>query len=326
MSRFAKSAVLALGLLCVVARPARGAQRRVLDRVVAVVNEEIVLETELEQWAAQQLKGVEFDTDEGRKQWEANKRKALDSMIEGRLIAQQATELKLAVTPQEVDRSIEEIKKSNNLNDEQLAEALKAQGFTLESYRKSLKRQIVEMRVISTAVRSRVSVSDDEVRAYYLQNERQLAGDKQAHVRQILIALAPDASVEDVARRQTTATQVTTLARQGRSFVELAKAYSDDSVTKAEGGDIGWINKGALVEERLNDVIAGMDPGDVRGPIRGARGFYVLQLVERKQGDLKPYEEVKEQLRRQLYDQQVEKSTQSWMRELKKRSHIDIRL
>ncbi len=181
---------------------AYGSERRVIDRVVAVVNDEILLETELEQWAAQQVKGLDLETPDGRKQWETNKRKALDSMIEGRLIAQQATELKLTVTPDEVDKSIEEIKKSNNLDDAQLTEALKSQGYTLESYRKSLKRQIVEMRVISTAVRSRINISDDEIRAYYNQNDHANAADKQAHVRQILIALAPDASVEDVARRQ----------------------------------------------------------------------------------------------------------------------------
>ncbi len=120
--------------------------------------------------------------------------------------------------------------------------------------------------------------------------------------------------------------QVTELARQGHSFVELAKAYSDDAITKGDGGDVGWVAKGALADDKLNDVISGMDPGDVRGPIRTPRGFYVLQLIERKSGDMKPYEEVKEQLRRQLYDEQVEKATQAWMRELKKKSHIDIRL
>ena len=69
-----------------------------------------------------------------------------------------------------------------------------------------------------------------------------------------------------------------------------------------------------------------MEPSDVRGPIRTDRGWVVLQLVERKSGDLKPYEEIKEQLRKQLYDQQVEKAQQSWLRELRKKAHVDIRL
>ena len=76
----------------------------------------------------------------------------------------------------------------------------------------------------------------------------------------------------------------------------------------------------------LDDAMAAMEPGDVRGPIRTERGFVVFQLVERKAGDLRPFDEIKDQLRKQLYDQQVEKAQQSWLRELRKKAHVDIRL
>jgi parvulin-like peptidyl-prolyl isomerase len=116
-----------------------------------------------------------------------------------------------------------------------------------------------------------------------------------------------------------------TAVRGGRSFVELAKSVSDDELTKDEGGDLGWVGPGVLQEE-LDSVVAGMSPGDVRGPIRTSRGWHVIQLVERKSGGLRPFEEVKEQLRKQLYDEQVEKATQSWLKELRKRAHVDVRL
>ena len=76
---------------------------------------------------------------------------------------------------------------------------------------------------------------------------------------------------------------------------------------------------------RLDDAMQAMEPNDVRGPIRTDRGWVILQMVERKSGDLKPYEEIKEQLRKQLYDQQVEKAQQSWLRELRKKAHVDVR-
>ncbi|HEY1587381.1 MAG TPA: peptidylprolyl isomerase, partial [Polyangia bacterium] len=115
------------------------------------------------------------------------------------------------------------------------------------------------------------------------------------------------------------------LARGGTSFAELAKQYSDDDGTKTSGGDLGWVGKGVLVDA-LDDAMAQMEPGDLRGPIRTDRGWVVLQLVERKSGDLKPYEEIKEQLRKQLYDQQVEKAQQSWLKELRKKAHVEVRL
>jgi peptidyl-prolyl cis-trans isomerase SurA len=308
----------------VVALPADAA--KVVDRVVAVVNDDIILDSEVDQFAAPLLRQpLDTSTEDGQKKWAEVRRKALDNLIESKLIQQQAQELKLSVTSEEVDRAWEEVKRQNNLDDTTFAEALKQQGFTPEAYRKSLKRQMLEMKVLNTAVRARVSVSDDEVKQFYRQNERQMAGEKTAHLRQILIAVPTDAPDAEVERRKKIAETVIAAARKGTSFVELAKKYSDDDLTKAEGGDLGWIGKGVL-QDALDEAVQGMDPGDVRGPVRTARGWHVLQLVERKAGDMRPFDEVKDQIRRQLYDQQVEKASQSWIRELRKKAHLDVRL
>src|SRR5207253_1576671 len=148
------------------------------------------------------------------------------------------------------------------LDDSTFAEALKSQGFTPEGYRKSLKRQMLELKVINTAVRSRVSVSEEEVKTFYQQNERQMSGDKTGHLRQILLALSPDASPAEVERKKHVAESIVAQARKGTSFVELAKKYSDDDLTKADGGDLGWIGKGVL-QDALDEAVASMDAKDV---------------------------------------------------------------
>lgn len=297
---------------------------RVVERVVAVVNDEIILESELEQTAAAMYRGPDPDSSEGKKQWDEAKHKALDQMIDGKLVQQQATELKLAVAPDEVDRAIQQVKEQNHLDDATFRQALEQQGFTMEGYRKTLRKQILELKVVNTAVRSRVTVSDDEVKTYYKQNEKLVEGDRQSHLRQILVAVPDRGSDADVATKKRVAAKVVELAKGGTSFTELAKQYSDDDGTKTSGGDLGWVGKGVLVDV-LDEAMAQMEPGDVRGPIRTDRGWVVLQLVERKSGDVKPYEEIKEQLRKQLYDQQVEKAQQSWLRELRKKAHVDVR-
>jgi peptidyl-prolyl cis-trans isomerase SurA len=313
-------AVCAPLLTAAVARAAH-----VVDRVVAVVNDDIILDTELDQFAAPSFHGPDPDTAEGKKAWDDTKRKALEAMVDGKLIQQQAVELKLTVTTEEVDRAIDTVKQQNKLDDTQFAEALKSQGYSMDAYRKSLRKQILELKVVSQAVRSRVSVGDEEVRTYYKQNEKALSGaDRQVHLRQILINLTDRASDEEIDKKKRVAIKVVELAREGRPFVELAKQYSDDEGTKASGGDLGFLAKGVLVDE-LDEAVQAMEPGDVRGPIRTARGWIVLQLVERKLADLRPFEEVKEQLRKQLYDQQVEKAQQSWLKELRKRAHVDVR-
>lgn len=302
------------------------AQAKTIERIVAVVNDEIILDTEVEMATLPMLRAQpDLESAEGRKAFDGVKRKALDDLIETRLVIQQAAELKLSVTQEEVDRAIEEVKRQNNLDDATFNEALKQQGFQPETYRKNLRRQILGLKVINSAVRSRISISDEEVKAFYNQNARQLQGQSNAHLRQILIGLSADAPEAEVERRRKVAVTVVELARQGKSFVELAKAYSDDEVTKGDGGDLGWVGPGVL-QEALEQEVAGMDQGDVRGPIRTARGWHIIQLVERKAADLRPLEEVKEQIRKQLYDQQVEKATKAFINELKKKAHIDIRL
>lgn len=298
---------------------------RVVDRVVAVVNDDIILDTELDQFAAPSFRGPDPETPEGKKAWDDTKRKALEAMVDSKLIQQQAVELKLTVTTEEVDRAIEQVKTQNKLDDNTFAEALKSQGYTMDAYRKSLRKQILELKVVSQAVRSRVSVGDEEVRTYYKQNEKALSGaDRQVHLRQILVNLGEKASDDEIEKKKRVAMKVVELAREGRPFGELAKQYSDDESTKASGGDLGFLAKGVLVDE-LDEAVQAMEPGDVRGPIRTARGWIVLQLVERKAADIRPLEEVKEQLRKQLYDQQVEKAQASWLKELRKKAHVDIR-
>jgi len=310
--------------LCLALAAATPAAAATIDRIVAVVNDEIILDSELEQFAATQLRNhVDLDSAEDARAVGALKKKQLERLIESKLIAQQAHELKLTVTADEVDRAVDEVKKQNNIDDTAFVDALKSQGFTMDAYRKNLKKQILELKVINTAVRSRVSVSEEEVKTAYQQSDRQYAGERLAHLREIVLKLPKDASTEELEKKKRLAAKVISEAHGGRPFAELAKAYSE-AETKAEGGDLGWVQSGNLVDE-LGEVVRTMDPGDVRGPIRTAVGLAVLELVEWKSGNLKPYAEVKDQLKRQLYDQQVEKATAAWVKELRKKAHVDVR-
>jgi parvulin-like peptidyl-prolyl isomerase len=296
------------------------------ERIVAVVNEEIVLDTELEQWAVQTAHGpIDFDSDAGRKAWEQVKRKALEGLVDLKLEQQQAQELKLGVTPEEVDRAVEAVREQNKLDEATFREALKREGFTMENYRKTLKQQLLQMKVENTAVRSRVNVSDDEVRNYYNQNVRQLGSESEAHLRWVLVAVDKDAAAGEVERKKKTAQLVVDRAKAGTAFAELAKKYSDDPLSKEEGGDLGWVGHGVL-DDALESAVQSMDAGDVRGPFRATRGFVVLQLVERKQSGVRPFDQVKDQLKLQLMDEQFKKAKDSWLRELRKKAHVEIRM
>jgi parvulin-like peptidyl-prolyl isomerase len=138
--------------------------------------------------------------------------------------------------------------------------------------------------------------------------------------------VATGADEKAVEQRRRLATRVLEEARGGRDFAELAKTYSDDESTKNDAGDLGWVTAGEGLPENLSDVIFAMELKEVRGPVRTERGFEVVQVVERKEGDVKPFAEVRESIRNQLYAQQMEKQTQSWLADLRRKAHVDVRL
>jgi parvulin-like peptidyl-prolyl isomerase len=300
----------------------------VAERIVAVVGGNIILLSELDDRAKPYMGEAEREADpKAREKKKALiRREVLERMIDDELIQLQATDLKVQVTSEDIDHAVEDIKKQNNINQDQLVEALKEQGMTLQQYRQDvMKRQIVRLRVISIAVRSRVSVSDDDVKTYYEQNVRGVGADRKVRASHIFIAIPEGASVQVSEQKQALAGELVRRARAGEDFAKLAREYSEDPATRKEGGDLGWFGKGAL-PAAVEEIVFGMEPGDVRGPIRAERGFHVLKLVERKDESVRPFAEVKEQLRQALFQQEMEKQTRNWLQELRKKAHIDVRL
>ena len=300
-----------------------------VERIAAVVNSEVILLSEVKDRASQlgQPTDDSAGPPEQRRKVQQILRQVVDRMIDDALVVQQGTELKLIPETAEIDRSIEEIRKSNGLTDDKaFRAALVEQGYTMESFRKDMRRQVLRVKVINTAVRSRINISDEEVKAFYEQSARQSGGHREAHLRHVLIAVGAKAGDKELDEKRKLAVKVLEQARGGADFAALAKAYSDDAATKTDG-DLGWVKEGEGLPEALGEVIFAMDEkNEVRGPIRTDRGFEIVQLLDRREGDVRPFSEVRDQIRQQLYSQQLEKQTQTWLVELRKKAHVDIRL
>ena len=317
---------LSLSVLALAVSPAAAV---VLDRIAAVVNDEIILDSEVNQNALQtaraELGDVDFASPEGQRKFEQHRKKTLESLVERVLIMQQAREMKVEITDDELRTAVDSVRTQNNLSPEQFQEALKQQGFnSIEEYKKSLQKQLLQLRVINQAVRSKITVGDDEVRALYAQNVRQASGDAmQVHLKQIFLALPAGASAAQIDEKRRTGMKIVADLRAGKEFAQLAKQHGDDAASKA-GGDLGFLTRGDLPPE-LREPVAGMDVGDVRGPIQSDRGLHILQLLEKKSGEVKSFDDVKEDLRRQLYEQSLERGIQNWTKELRRKAHVDIR-
>jgi parvulin-like peptidyl-prolyl isomerase len=301
------------------------AEARLVEKIAAVVGDNIILASEVEEKAAPLLADANRISDPQKRSARATalRREVLDRLIDDELILQQATDLKLTVSSEQVDQSIDEIKKQNGLDDDQLREALRGQGMTMASYRADLKKQLLRYRVLNIAVGSRVSISDDEVKSYYDRHMKS-GGNVQVRASHIFVAIPDGADAAIVAEKQAWAKKLLERARAGEDFAKLAKQYSDDAATRGDGGDLGTFGKDML-PRAIEEIVFAMQPGDLAGPVRADRGFHVIKLIERKTKDAKPLSEVQDDIRIQLRQKEMEKQTKTYLAELRKKTLVDVR-
>jgi len=126
-----------------------------------------------------------------------------------------------------------------------------------------------------------------------------------------------------VAEKQALANKILERAKT-EDFAKLAREVSDDAATRAEGGDLGYFGRDMLPKP-IEELVFAMKPGEVRGPVRADRGFHVIKLADRKVKDAKPLDEVKDDIRMQLRQKDMERQTKIYLAELRKKTLVDIR-
>jgi len=139
----------------------------------------------------------------------------------------------------------------------------------------------------------------------------------------VFIAIPDGADRAVVAEKQALANKILERAKT-EDFAKLAREVSDDAATRAEGGDLGFFGRDMLPKP-IEELVFAMKPGEVRGPVRADRGFHVIKLADRKVKDAKPLDEVKDDIRMQLRQKDMERQTKIYLAELRKKTLVDIR-
>jgi len=298
---------------------------RVVEKIVAVVGTDIILQSEVEERAAPMMADIAAISNPGQRAARAAavRRQILEHMVDEQLLVQEAADLKVSVSSEEVDKSIEQIKKDYGLDDTQLRDELHKQGMSLATYRQNTKREILRYRIINIAVGSKVSVSDADVQSYY---ERHMqAANVQVRASHIFLAIPDGADTATAQEKQKQAQLLLQRAQAGEDFGRLAREYSEDPATRAEGGDLGWFGKDILPKP-IEELVFSMKVDEIRGPVRADRGFHVIKLLGRRAQDPKPLAEVRDQIRGQLRQREMERQTKNFLSELRKKTLVDIRM
>jgi len=295
----------------------------VMSRVAALVNDEPITTYDVEREREAMEKGL----DEKALRDAAGKAQlrevALNSLINKKLIEQKIKELDVKITDEEVRQTIEDVKKSNNISQDNLVEALAARGVSFDEYKTQIREQLERLRLISLEVRSKIQVSEQEIRAYYDANPKMFQVDEAFRVRQIFFKVAPQASEQERKLITDTAEKALREAKDGSDFAALAKKFSEDSSAK-EGGDLGFLKKGDVLPE-IEGALAKMKPGEISGLIRTPAGIHIIKLEEFRQGRQRGFEAAKQEIEDILYKKKSEERFNQWMEDLRKNASIEIK-
>lgn len=300
----------------------------IAERVVAIVNDAIILESELEARMLPLLAEIDQiqDPRERGRRRDKLKSQVLDEMISEELIVQAAEQAKVEVDSSEVQAALDEIKTQNKLDDAGLQQLLAAQGFTLSNYRADLRRQLLRLRAVNQLVAPKVVITDEDVRARYDEMARRSQAVSAVRLARILIAMPEHPTEQQLAAAKERAAKAMARIKGGEDFTAVVADVSDDQSTKTTGGELGWFERGSLREPAWEQVVFSMEKDDIRGPITGAEGLNIFHAIEVKSSGLKPFAQMKEQLKSELRRREMDKQTQTWLDELRKKAYIDNKL
>jgi peptidyl-prolyl cis-trans isomerase SurA len=256
------------------AHPSHGGS---LERIVAVVNDGVVTESELDAQVAEvtdRLRAQKVSlpaTDVMRSQ-------VLERLVLETIQEQRADHAGISVSDEQVNGALQDIATRNKVSFDQLPDKLAAEGIVYSEYRKTLRREIQRQMLRSRDVVQRINISPRELDRYMERMRSTASAANEYNVSHILIAVAQDASPTQLALARKKAEDVAARAAQGEAFNQLAVSFSD-SQTALEGGALGWL-KGPSLPTFLAEVVPRMKAGQVSEILQTGSGFHLVKLNE----------------------------------------------
>ncbi len=314
-------------LIAVLSLSAFAVRAELVDRVAAVVNNDIITLSEVEARVAPDAQRLRSEPDASKRaelRTELMKR-GVDLLVGEKLMEAQVRELNIEVADSEIDMSIAEVTKQNNMTPEAFEGALSAEGYTLQSYKSFMRKHLARLKLVNLKVRSKVKISEEDLKAEYARWSHDEASEYEVHARHLLVQVGPKATPEQVAQARQKAQMLMEEAKKpGTDFIELAKKKSEGP-SAADGGDLGFFKRGVMTADFEKAAFA-LPVGGISEPIRTKFGWHVLKVEERKALSAPPFDDVKEQLRERMLRGQLEKYTEQYVQELRAAAVVDVKI
>jgi peptidyl-prolyl cis-trans isomerase SurA len=310
--------------------PKRGEERtrsvetdvNVLDRVVAVVNNDAITLGEIQENVLAYR--VENRDRSGGPSDDELTRDFLAKMIDTRLQLQEADREKVTAEEAEIAEELQDrIKRFGIKNQEEFEKLIKQQGLTLESVKRRVRDEIRRAKIVRRKVNLRVSVTDQEIDQYLEANRENLETGLAYHARHILIVPeTQDDSGWEAARLRAEAVRREVL--EGGDFAEIAKARSRDASAR-DGGDLGTLKRGELAQDIEKEILS-LEAGQVSRPYRSALGYHVFRLESKEGLEGDGLARARQQIRDILFRQKFDIRLAAWLKEIRQRAIIEVRM
>ena len=307
--------VLAVTFSATAGADAQQRGRQVIERVVAVVDDQAVWLSELRRRAVPFLDRTLEAPSELQRQaaLEALYGELLDHLIDEELIQRAAREMQVRVTTEDVERAIQNVRRQSNLGEDEFWNAVRGQGFTERQYREDVRRQLLRLKVLNTRARGRVNITEDDVRRKYDEIVRRSNRDACMELSMLRVEVPDGASATDVAAARQRAT-------------ELRATLTPRNFAEQGGIDLGRVCGG--LQPQFQEVVASLRPGQISDPVRAPGGFFMFHLRDVVAGgdEVPAFDSVKNDLYRQMLEQAMARQERILIDELRRSAVVDRRL
>ncbi len=291
----------------------------VLERVIVKVNGAIVTQSEFENRQVAAVQTARIGPERIEAFLRDNNARILQEAIDELILVQRADEVGIKARKEYTDDVIESIRKENNIaDDEALKAQLRREGMTLSDLRRNIERSLLRREVLRREVEPKVALTEADVRAEFERRREDFTKPAQVRLLEILVA-------GDAADPQAEARELLSRARAGEDFAALARERSK-APSRAAGGDLGLLALRELAPS-IREVAERLKPGEIAEPIAGTDGSQrILKLVERSEAGVKPFEDVKADLRRQMAETRFTSVYEDYMKELRQKALIEVKV
>jgi peptidyl-prolyl cis-trans isomerase SurA len=288
----------------------------VIDRVVAVVNGDVIMMSELQE-------AIVISRRDGRGAPDGTEleRTTLNRLVDHRLQVQEARREKVEVTEDEVRSVIDDFVKRNGGDREKVEGQLQAQGVTWETLRRELRDQILAQRIRSRRVMRRATVTEAEVDRYLAQNRDKFEAGLKYHARHLAVPVDPSGTPAAWEQAKQEIESIAKALAGGGDFAELARTRGKDPA----GGDLGWLTRGEL-DAAFERPLLELRKGQVTAPIRSGAAYHLLQLEDREELTAERLADARQQVRDLLIQKKAQERLDEWLETLRRRALIAIRL